>query len=124
MALFLQDIYPEKAFSHYFYSVVHVENSFIYFGGQESTGKSLIAKFAAITRHWSNIGNLVTGRDFQGAIFDGTHFLVAGGLGSLKTELCSLADSTMTCHQQQPELTNYYNYPELFLVEDDYCKKT
>ena len=49
---------------------------------------------------------------------------VVGGFNEKKTEKCSLVGSAMTCQQQEPELYNYGYYPELFLVQDDYCKKT
>ena len=104
--------------------MVHFEESFIYFGGEGNSGSSVIAKFDSATRQWSNIGNLVTGRQDHGAIFDGRYFLVAGGYDTLKTERCILVGSTMTCQEQQPELGYYRNYPELFLVPDDYCKNT
>ena len=110
----------------YNYAVVQFQESFIYFGGAVDSGKSrtsVIAKFDSTTRQWSNLGNLVTGRRDHGAIFDGTYFLVAGGYGdTYKTEKCSLTGSTMTCQQQEPELNGYEEYPELFLVQDDFCK--
>ena len=105
--------------------MVGFEQSFIYFGGYGVDGNSVIAKFDSTTRQWSNIGNLMTGRDHHSAIFDGSYFLVVGGLGgSFKTEKCSLVGSSMTCEQQEPELVKYEAYPELFLVDDDYCKNT
>ena len=105
--------------------MVHHANSFFYFGGYGNDGKSVIAKFDSATRQWSNIGNLVTGRQDHGAIFDGSFFLVAGGISrSYKTERCNFAGSTMICEEQLPELTNYQEYPELLLVEEDYCKNT
>ena len=109
----------------YNYAVVHFQEAFIYFGGMGSSGESLIAKFGTTTRQWSNLGNLVTGRHSHGAIFDGAHFIVIGGYrDAYTTEKCSLSGSTMTCKQQEPELNRYQEYPELFLVQDDFCKNT
>ena len=41
-----------------------------------------------------------------------------------KIEKCTLSGATMSCEQQEPELVllDYYGYPELFLVPEDYCK--
>ena len=102
--------------------MVHFQDAFIYFGGAGPSGRSVIAKFDSATRQWSNLGNLVAGREDHGVIFDGTYFLVAGGYhDSYKTEKCRLTGSTMTCQQQEPELYEYQT-PELFLVPDDFCK--
>ena len=101
--------------------MVYFQESFIYFGGRGSDRSSMIAKFDSMTRQWSKIGNLVAGREDHGAIFDGIYFLIIGGYGeTIKTEKCSLSGSTMTCQQQQPELTEYQQYPELFLVPDNF----
>ena len=115
--------YPHKESSYIYYAVVYFQDSFIYFGGYGiSDDLSVISKFDSTTRQWSNLGNLVTGRFDHGAIFDGTYFLIIGGYDTHKTEKCSLSGSTMTCQQQQPELTDYRAYPELFLVPGDFCK--
>ena len=108
--------------------MVYFEGSFIYFGGDGSRRrKSTIASFDSTTRQWSYLGTLVTGREDHGATFDGKYFLVVGGFNpddDMKTEKCSLSNSTMTCQQQQPDLFRYEAYPELFIVPDDFCKNT
>ena len=48
--------------------------------------------------------------------------IVAGGLGNYKTESCSVEDGVVNCIEQAPELDDYYGYPEMYLVEDDFCK--
>ena len=120
--------YPYTTRYYCWYAVVHFEQAFIYFGGHSWAnryGESIIAKFDSTTRQWSKIGNLVTGRAKHGAIFDGSNFIViGGGSGRMKTEKCTLFDSTMTCQSQQNELTDYFDYPELFLVEDEFCRNT
>ena len=117
-----------QANSYYYgYAVVHFPESFIYFGGYGTAASSVISKFDSITREWSNLGNLVTRRHYHAAIFDGTYFLVTGGMNydsrgdSYKTEKCSLTESTMTCQQQEPELFEY-EFHEMFLVPGDFCK--
>ena len=74
----------------------------------------------AVTTVWSNAGSLNNARHYHGAIFDGENFLVVGGEGTLKNEVCSLTDQTVTCTEASSTLDNYYGYPELFLVPADF----
>ena len=71
---------------------------------------------------WTKAGELVTGRYGHNAIYDGSTVLVVGGRGTFKTEKCTISNNQMNCNEQNPELTNYYAYPELFTVSADYCK--
>ena len=48
--------------------------------------------------------------------------MVVGGLNDNPTEKCLLADE-VECLEQEPILTNYYSYPELFLVDQNYCRE-
>ena len=70
-----------------------------------------------------NAGSLVIGRHAHNAIYDGQHVLVVGGAGTVETEKCLIVNEQFTCASQLPELTNYFYYPELFLVLDGYCKQ-
>ena len=46
------------------------------------------------------------------------------GADCRETEKCSVVDDSVDClYQIAPELDDYYFYPELFLVSDDFCKK-
>ena len=65
-------------------------------------------------------------------IFDGSDIIVVGGdnrnidpgsHGLMKTEKCTIAEGQMNCVEQDPELENYENYPEIFLVEEGFCKE-
>ena len=73
------------------------------------------------------------GRSHHGAIFDGAKFLIIGGdVGSwgqnndlVQTEVCSLEGITMTCIKQADNfLEAETNYPELFLVAQDFGQDT
>ena len=77
----------------------------------------------ATTKTWSKMGDLNSGRHAHNVNFDGAHFLVVGGYGTRKTERCTMANGQMTCIEQNPELTNYSYYPELYLVPIDFCKE-
>ena len=69
----------------------------------------------------------IVGRNGPNAIFDGTDIIVVGGYAGngifLKTEKCTISGDKVTCVEQDPSLFNYERYPELFLVEDGYCKE-
>ena len=86
-----------------------------------NNGKA-IGKLDVATRVWSKAGELKTGRYAHNAIFDGENILVVGGDGTKRTEKCSLSNGQITCSRQSPELADYYEYPELFLVPFDFCK--
>ena len=73
-----------------------------------------------MTLTWSLAGSLKQGRYGHGVIFDGVQFLVIGGAGNMKTEVCSLNGKTITCTLQENGLIDYAYYPELFLVDNSY----
>ena len=76
----------------------------------------------ATTKIWSKVGDLNSARDGHNVIFDGAHFLVIGGYGTQKTEKCTMANGQMTCIDQNPELTNYAYYSELYMVPLNFCE--
>ena len=61
-------------------------------------------------------------RRLHGAIIINGSVLVVGGLNDNPTEKCLLGDR-VNCSEQEPILTNYYSYPELFLVQQTYCSE-
>ena len=105
----------------YYYSMLYFEDEFIVFGGYRSSTRSVIAKLDLATTSWAKLGDLKVGRWYHNVIFDGEVFIVVGGSGSMKTEKCTLSGSTMTCSEQTPTLTNYYAYPALVMVPEDFC---
>ena len=55
--------------------------------------------------------------------------MVFGGMGVASdhdkdTEKCTVAGSKIECSIQEPNLTRCATYPELFLVEPDFCDTT
>ena len=107
--------------------MIHVEGAFYIIGGYTSSesNNKMIARLDSISYEWSKAGDLISGRRGHNAIFDGSDIIVIGGyVGSgvsLKTEKCSIAEGKITCIEQEPSLLNYHEYPELFLVEEDFC---
>ena len=108
--------------------IVVAEGAFYVIGGYTSfTAHSTIARLDSTTYEWSAAGNLLKGRHGHNAIFDGSDIIVVGGYPgndeSVKTEKCTITEGRVSCVQQNPSLVNYSYYPELFLVEDGFCKE-
>ena len=73
---------------------------------------------------WTLAGELNQYNMGQNVIYDGEYLIViGGGAGTRQTEKCSILDGLVSCTSQAPELENYFRYPELFLVPNDFCKK-
>ena len=100
----------------------HVD-SFYVFGGYDRTNNKLvsaIARFTVSSGKWSKPGELTTKRRNHGAILIDGSFIVIGGLNDNPTERCTTGEK-VKCVDQEPLLNNYYSYPELFLVNSNYC---
>ena len=58
----------------------------------------------------------------HGVIRRGETLWVVGGGDEFKTESCVLGDNKMQCTSVQPTLWLYGWYPEMFLVESNFCR--
>ena len=121
---------PIKAGSHIKYApIIHVYGAFYVIGGQKGNDaySKTISKLDPISYEWSEAGDLVVGRSGHNVIFDGSDIIIVGGYAgngvSLKAEQCTIAEGKVTCVEQDPSLVDYSYYPELFLVEEGYCKE-
>ena len=129
--LIVSDVFiPSKDGSYVIYApIIHVDRAFYVIGGYtgSTSNSKTIAKLDSISYEWTKAGDLIVGRRGHNAIFDGSDFIVVGGNksggGLVKTEKCTIAEGKVTCVEQNPALVNHYFYPELFLVEDGYCKE-
>ena len=73
--------------------------------------------------NWSIAGELSRARRDHSVIYDGTYMLVVGGFDNdFKTEKCTFTGNEVSCREQSPSLNQYQEYPELFLVQADFCK--
>ena len=117
-------IIPNEAKSFIRYApIIYTDDAFYVFGGYSYDGSiKSIGKLDTTTMIWSKVGDLNSGRVAHNVIFDGAHFLVIGGERTHKTEKCTLANNQMTCAEQNPELTDYVRYPELYMVPSDFCE--
>ena len=115
---------PIKASSHIYQApIVFIDDAFYVIGGYGATNQKVIGKLDATSMVWSQAGELVTGRYAHNAIFDGTNILVVGGNASnIKIEKCTFSNGQISCSVQNPALSYYAYYPELFLVPTNFCK--
>ena len=74
-------------------------------------------------------GTLQHARRGHGAILVDEKVLIIGGrfgggykFTQINNEVCTFRDSTMTCVEQPAVLKSYTDYPELFLVLEDFGK--
>ena len=102
------------------FSIIYVNSAFYIFGGHSSVKD--IGRLDGTTMIWSKAGELTKGRWGHNAIYDGSSVLVVGGVGTFKTEKCTISNNQVTCTEQNPELVDYRTYPELFMVPVDFCK--
>ena len=108
--------------------VVYFNSSFVIFagyiaGGNPNYDTNVIARFNLGNKSWSKVGTVLRARAAHNAIqINNSQFLVVGGRDG-NTEKCTFSDGTMTCEIQSPHLTdgNYWHYPELFPVSENYC---
>ena len=73
------------------------------------------------SNEWSKAGELNNGRFGHGAIFVDGFLMVIGGDDNYSTEKCEIKNEAITCESQNPSLSWYSLYPELFLVPSSYC---
>ena len=75
---------------------------------------------------WTEAGKMNQARYGHNVIYNGVFIMVIGGRPEddrqVPTERCSIINGSISCFSQTPELKDYYAYPELFLVPDDFCK--
>ena len=107
--------------------IVHYSNAFYVFGGYVDDDESnIIGRLDASTLTWTKAGELNYARNGHGAIFNNELIIVAGGYGNnakKKTESCSANENgVVNCIEQAPTLDRYYEYPEMYLVDDAFCK--
>ena len=94
------------------------------FGGYvDGSTSNIIGRLDASTLTWTKAGELNYARYGHGAIFNGERIIVAGGNGNYKTESCSVEENgVVNCIEQAPTLYDYAFYPEMYLVDDAFCK--
>ena len=106
-------------------AVIHAWRHFYVIGGwagYEMDKTDIIARLDTINYEWSMAGRLTTARYWHGATVVDDIVLVVGGDGNLKTERCAKSENdNIECVEQEPRLYFYYKWPEMFIVDGDYC---
>ena len=111
--------------------LVYIGDAFYVFGGSTdiSSYDTTIGRLNA-DLFWSKVGRLNIGRHSHNVIYDDHYVLVVGGFKSvdesdsyLPTERCIVSTSGVNCTEQNPLLSYYADYPELFIVPTNFCKK-
>ena len=109
---------------------MYISDSFFVIGGYPESPKfsNIIARFNQ-NKEWAKVGELVQSRRAHNAIFDGENIIVVGGgtggsHGAYTTEICSFEGNQVSCTTQEPDLVDFYGFPELYFVEEDFCKST
>ena len=78
--------------------------------------------FLSILTKSVKIGKLVQARRAHNTIVVDDKFLTVGGWEGSVTELCQFNENEeIECSKQDPNLANWTRYPELFLVEENFC---
>jgi len=108
------------------YGIISRKSSVFIMGGWcQGDITSLIAKYTI--DKWERFGNLQERRAGLRAIENGDRIFVVGGYSgyheSFKTEIWTLDenDSTINMKIAEPYLSGYQYYPELFIVDSDFC---
>ena len=108
-------------------------NSFFYvFGGAVSTGQENKENTRIIGRlnaqlNWSKAGELIELRRSHAVILSQSEFLIIGGHfpsgdTALPTEKCTISETIVCSKLNDPNLSQYQLYPEVFNVPDRFCK--
>ena len=116
---------------------IYHENNYYVFGNYGEETDTNIGRLSCSTWTWDLIGHLKVivdwlifnfsritqiGRGSHGVIYTQSAFLMIGGAGTRQSEHCLLDGDSVTCTAQDPELTDYYYYPRLVFVEENFCK--
>ena len=107
--------------------ILYLSDAFYVFGGNPGNdvlkGSDIIGRLDH-NGQWTQAGQLQMARKAHNAIFDGHYVVVVGGYDvELPTEICSVKDdNTISCTSQEPNLHGYNHFPELYLVEESFCK--
>ena len=103
--------------------IIYHSNAFYVIGYVDGEESNIIGRLDESTLHWTKAGELNYGRRAGGAIINGERMIVAGGWSDKITESCAVNENgVINCTEQAPTLDNYYQYPEMYLVDHAFCK--
>ena len=104
------------------YAVISHGGNHFFFGGWIgwSSEVNSILRLDGSSWTWSNVGQLNSARYGHGAILVGNTVTVVGGEFTKRNEACNLDDEQINCTELSSSLTNYWWYPILHPVDEDY----
>ena len=111
------------------YQLLPLSTDFVLFGGFDENKKvsiSTVAKFVPTKNIWTKLGNLQFSRHGFGVVEIQKQFLVMGGKGKKRTEMCVVTGQKIKCKSREPTLNDFQFYPALMVIETEYteqCKK-
>ena len=107
--------------------IITIEEVFHIIGGfapgsgmQSGVQNAPVATFDGIV--WTSLGLLNSARSSHNVIWLENRIIVVGGQGDLMTESCTIANNQTTCTDIGPSLKQYRKYPELFIVDSNFCQ--
>ena len=104
------------------FSLVYHGGALFLFGGSiDDVDSTIIARLDEKSSKWSRAGTMNDNRRGHRAFHDGFTFLVVGGRSDRTTERCDYSGGEFHCKDIGPSLYSYAYYPEVFLVEYDFC---
>ena len=103
------------------YAVIFYGSNHYFFGGY-SAGNELSSILALQKKYWtwSNVGKMKTTRAYHEVILIGNRFMLIGGDYIKKNEACQLFYHQFNCTEFSSSLQDYFSFPILYLVDDDY----
>ena len=109
----------------YYYATIYQAGGFFIIGGTASN--NIVHRYDVTNKIWKNIGKLQFARSWHAVVHDGQYFYLIGGTdndgNSKRTEKCTYKEGKFSCWTQQPTLSNFGSYPEVFSVSPEYCLK-
>ena len=108
------------------YQILSLSTDFVLFGGFDENKKvsiSTVAKFVPTKNIWTKLGNLQFSRHGFGVVEIQKQFLVMGGEGKKRTEVCVVTGETIKCKSREPTLDDFQFYPALMVIETGYTEQ-
>ena len=111
----------------YLFATVTTEQGALIIGGYDGSDVATVACYNKAG--WSRLEDLHYTRRNHRAIINGDKVYVVGGYGTVVvdafryTEIWSFEENSLSIKLADPQLDEYWSYPELLLVDPSYCVK-
>ena len=108
------------------YQILPLNEDFLILGGIDDESSIIvptIAKFNPTKNIWTKLGNMQFKRHGFGAIEIQKQFLIMGGEGKIRTEICEITGEKAKCKSREPTLNNFLYYPAMMIIETEYTDR-